>query len=402
MYNYSSVIRSVGGIKSSPKEILSPLAVPQRRLLLGPGPSNLSPRVIKALSNPLLGHMHPETFKLMDEIKAGLQYAFQTENRLTLAISASGHSGMEACLANLLETGDRILIVKGGLWGERAENMSKRLGARVRTLNTELGVAFTLDQLEIAIDQWKPSVVFLAHSESSTALKQPLIGIGDICHRYEALLIVDTVASLGAEPFFMDAWKIDAAYTGSQKVFGAPPGLTPISFNARAEKKLFSRLTKVKSFYWDMIELGNYWNCFNEPVRRYHHTISATLLYGLREGLAQLIEEGLETSWKRHATAAKKLVEGLQSRELQLYIREPEHRLSTITSVVIPLGIDYKLVLRRLLEKWDIEISGGLGPTVGKIFRIGLMGINAREEVVDRFLIALDEVLTFAKMHSQL
>ncbi|XP_044586347.1 alanine--glyoxylate aminotransferase isoform X2 [Cotesia glomerata] len=390
------MIKKAGGLKPVSNELLQPMKVP-KRLLLGPGPSNLSERVIKAISNPLLGHMHLETFKMMDDIKAGLQYAFQTNNRLTLAISATGHSGMEASLANLLEPTDTILIIKAGLWGERAQEMAKRIGARVEILEIALGVAATLEEFEAAMIKYKPAVVFLTHSESSTGLKQPLIGFGDVVRRHDALLIVDAVASLGGEPFFMDAWKIDAAYTGSQKVIGAPPGLTPISFNERAERKLFLRKTKSPVFYWDMEELGNYWNCFSEPVRRYHHTISATLVYGLREGLAQLAEEGLEASWHRHKIAAKKLQEGLKARKLEFFVKEPENRLNTITAIVVPPGVDPQLVTGRMMKKWNIEIAGGLGPTSGKIFRIGLMGINANLLIVDKLLQALDEVLSFAR-----
>ncbi|XP_057322235.1 alanine--glyoxylate aminotransferase [Microplitis mediator] len=402
MQNYVSIIKNNGGIKPVSDELLLPLIVPQKRLLLGPGPSNLSERVIRAISNPLVGHMHAETFKMMDDIKAGLQYVFQTNNRLTLAISASGHSGMEACLANLLEPTDTILIIKAGLWGERAQEMSERLGAHVETLTIPLGSAVTHQQFESAMKKFKPAVVFLTHSESSTGLKQPLIGFGDIVRRYEALLIVDAVASLGGEPFFMDAWKIDAAYTGSQKVIGAPPGLTPISLNSRAERKLLLRKNKVPVFYWDMKELGNYWNCFKEPVRRYHHTISATLVYGLREGLAQLAEEGLESSWQRHAVAAKKLREGFEARGLELFVKEPENRLNTITAIVVPPGVDCQFVTRRMMEKWNIEIAGGLGPTAGKIFRIGLMGTNANLKNVDDVLHALDDVLKYSTRHSRL
>ncbi|CAG5089737.1 Similar to AGXT: Serine--pyruvate aminotransferase [Cotesia congregata] len=396
MQSYASTIKKAGGLKPVNNELLQPMKVP-KRLLLGPGPSNLSERVIKAISNPLLGHMHLETFKMMDDIKAGLQYAFQTNNRLTLAISATGHSGMEASLANLLEPTDTILIIKAGLWGERAQEMAKRIGAHVEILEIALGVAATLEEFEAAMIKYKPAVVFLTHSESSTGLKQPLIGFGDVVRRHDALLIVDAVASLGGEPFFMDAWKIDAAYTGSQKVIGAPPGLAPISFNERAERKLFLRKTKSPVFYWDMEELGNYWNCFSEPVRRYHHTISATLVYGLREGLAQLAEEGLEASWYRHKLAAKKLQEGLKARKLEFFVKEPENRLNTITAIVVPPGVDPQLVTRRMMKKWNIEIAGGLGPTSGKIFRIGLMGINANLLIVDKLLQALDEVLSFAR-----
>lgn len=377
-----------------PREVLEQLQLPVKTLT-GPGPSNCSERVLRALGHQLLGHLHPETCQLMDEIKAGLQYAFQTRNRLTLALSTSGHGGMEACLGNLLEPGDTVLIAKAGLWGSRAADMAERIGASVQFLETEPGVGFTLAQLEQALERHRPAAVFVVHAESSTGMKQPLIGVGDLAHKYNAVLIVDAVASLGGEPFFMDGWGIDAVYTGSQKVLGAPPGLTPLSFSQRAEQKLFNRRTKVPVYYWDLTILGDYWACFGNP-RVYHHTASATLIYGLREALAQLCEEGLRASWSRHAAAAASLSRGLELRGLRSYVKIPQYRLSTVIAVELPAGVDGGLVSLRAMEKYKVEISGGLGPTVGKIWRIGLMGINATPGHVELILNALDEGLSHA------
>ncbi|XP_015110194.1 serine--pyruvate aminotransferase, mitochondrial isoform X1 [Diachasma alloeum] len=401
-FDYSDLINKSGGLKSPPAELLQPLVVPQGRMLFSPGPSNCSPRVLEALRNPVIGHLHAEILKMMDEIKLGIKYAFQTDSRLTLAISAAGHAGMEACLGNLLEPGETVLIVKGGIWGDRAADMATRVGAHVELLTTELGVAFTLDELEVALKRFRPTVVFCTHAESSTGLKQPLMGVGDLVRKYDALLIVDTVASLGGDPFFMDAWSIDAVYTGSQKVLGAPPGITPVSFGPRAEKKILSRKFKVPVYYWDMKLLGNYWSCFDEPQRNYHHTISATLVYGLREGLAQLAEEGLENSWRRHQKAAEFLRKGLTKLGVKFFVDNPDHRTNTVTSFCLPEGVDGRVVIRRCLERFNVEISGGLGPTAGRLCRIGTMGVNANPERIAVALRALEEAVNFAKSQSKL
>ncbi|XP_076760798.1 alanine-glyoxylate aminotransferase [Xylocopa sonorina] len=378
--------------KEPPKVLGTKLQLPVKTLT-GPGPTNCSKRVLQSLQNQVLGHLHPEICQLMDEIKAGLQYVFQTKNRLTLALSASGHGGMEACLVNLLEPGDSILVVKCGIWGERAADMATRIGACVNLLETEHDTPVTLEQMRTALEQYKPVVVFMVQAESSTGLKQPIEGFGDLVHRYNALLIVDTVASLCGEPFFMDSWDVDVTYTGSQKVLGAPPGLAPISFSLRAEQKLFRRKTKPFSFYWDLTILGVYWKCFDIEDRVYHHTISATLLYGLREGLAEIAKQGLQASWIRHAQAAARLRKGLELRGLRSYVKIPRYRLSTVISIELPSGVDDKIVVQRAMEKYKVEISRGLGPTAGKILRIGLLGINAAPEKVDLVLRVLDDVL---------
>ncbi|KAJ8680114.1 hypothetical protein QAD02_015901 [Eretmocerus hayati] len=377
--------------------LLRPLQLPQR-ILTGPGPSNCSERVLQALHHQLLGHMHPEILQLMDEIKAGLRYAFQTTNKLTLAISASGHAGMEAAIGNLLEPGDKILIAKAGHWGDRAADISTRLGIHVDFLETDLGVVFSNEELETALSKYKPKAVFVTHSESSTGMKQPLQGVGDIVHKHGAVLIVDAVASLGAEPFFADAWAVDVVYTGSQKVLGAPPGITPITFSPIAQKMLESRKRPVPVYYWDMTELGRYWGCFGEgEPRPYHHTISSTLVCALREALAQLVEEGLNESWARHSRVRDKLHEGLHRRGYQLFVPKPENRLNTVTAIKLPQNADQKLLVRYAMDRYNVEISGGLGPTAGKILRVGFMGMNATPGHVDLVLRALDEAVE----HSQ-
>ncbi|OAD62061.1 Serine--pyruvate aminotransferase, mitochondrial [Eufriesea mexicana] len=363
--------------KKPPEVLRNKLQLPVKTLT-GPGPTNCSKRVLQSLQNQVLGHLHPEVCQLMDEIKAGLQYVFQTRNRLTLALSTSGHGGIEASLTNLLEPGETILIVKCGIWGERAADMANRIGANVKVIQTEHTKAVTLEELEIALVLYRPVAVFMVHAESSTGLKQPLEGF---------------VASLCGEPFFMDSWGIDVTYTGSQKVLGAPPGLSPISFSPRAEQKLFQRKTKPLSYYLDLTMLGAYWKCFDNENRVYHHTISATLLYALREALAEIAEEGLQALWIRHAAAAARLRKGLELRGLRSYVKIPQYQLSTVISIELPPGVDDTIIVQRAMEKYKVEVSKGLGPTVGKILRIGLLGINATPRKVDLVLLALDEGL---------
>ncbi|XP_076647271.1 alanine-glyoxylate aminotransferase [Halictus rubicundus] len=378
--------------KAPPKELLTKLQIPVKTLT-GPGPTNCSQRVLQALQNQVLGSLDPEIWQVLDDIKAGLQYVFQTKNRLTLVVSAAGHGGMETCLDNLLEPGDKIVIVKSGYWGERVADIVSRIGAHVEFIETGYQRSATLEEVEAALKEHRPVALFMVQAESSTGLKQPLEGVGDLVHKYDALLIVDTVASLGGEPFFMDSWGVDAVYTGSQKALGAPPGLSPVSFSPRAEEKLFRRKTKPFSLYWDLRLLGVYWKCFGNKDRVYHHTISSTLLYGLREALAEIAEEGLTACWSRHAAAAARLRMGLELRGLRSYVKIPRYQLSTIISVELPPGVDDRMLVQRAMQRYKVEFSRGLGPTVGKVLRIGLLQANATPATVDLALRALDEGL---------
>uniref|UniRef100_A0A8V1A3D6 Alanine--glyoxylate aminotransferase n=1 Tax=Gallus gallus TaxID=9031 RepID=A0A8V1A3D6_CHICK len=350
-----------------PRELLRPLAVPYR-LLLGPGPSNVSPRVRAAGGQQILGHMHPEVLQAMDEIKAGIQYAFQTRNRLTLAISGTGHCAMEAALLNLLEGSDTVLVGTNGIWGQRAADIARRLGAKVHELLKPPGEYFTLRDIQEGLAQHKPSLLFITHGESSTGVLQPLEGLGELCHRQGCLLLVDAVASLGGAPILMDQQGIDVLYTGSQKVLSAPPGSSPISFSERAREKMLRRKTKPPSFYLDMGCLASYWGCDGEP-RMYHHTVPISSIFCLREALAMLVE-----------LAA---------------------RLPTVTTVRVPEGYNWKDITTFLMDKHNIEISGGLGPTAGKVLRIGLMGHNATQDNVDLLLQALRDALQHCQ-HSRL
>ncbi|NXC72472.1 SPYA protein, partial [Anhinga anhinga] len=371
-----------------PQGLLRPLAVPER-LLLGPGPSNVPPRILAAGSQQLLGHMHPEVLQVMDEIKAGIQYAFQTQNRLTLAISGTGHCAMEAALLNLLEHGDTALVAVNGIWGQRAADIARSVGQQVQASpgGSHLPLCFTQ-----GLGKHKPSVLFITHGESSSGVLQPLEGLGELCHRHGCLLLVDAVASLGGAPIFMDQQEIDVLYSGSQKVLNAPPGSAPISFSERAREKMLRRKTKPTSFYLDMGWLANYWGCDGEP-RRYHHTAPINSFFSLREGLAMLVELGLESSWERHRANCAQLCQGLRNLGLELFVKEEKARLPTITTLRVPEGYDWKEITAFLMDKHAIEIAGGLGPSVGKVLRIGLMGCNSTSGNVDRVLRALQDAL---------
>ncbi|XP_045415864.1 serine--pyruvate aminotransferase [Lemur catta] len=374
-----------------PQALLKPLSVPQR-LLLGPGPSNLAPRVLAAGGLPLLGHMHKEMFQIMDEIKEGIQYVFQTRNPLTLAVSGSGHCALEAALFNLLEPGDSFLVGVNGVWGQRAADIGERIGARVHPMTKDAGGHYTLQEVEEGLAQHKPVLLFLTHGESSTGVLQPLDGYGELCHRYQCLLLVDSVASLGGAPIYMDQQGIDVLYSGAQKVLNAPPGSAPISFSDRARNKAYTRRTKPFSFYLDLKWLANIWGCDDKP-RVYHHTTPIVSLYSLRESLALLAEQGLENSWRQHREATAYLHGRLQGLGLQLFVRESATRLPTVTTVAVPAGYDWRDIVNYVMDHFGIEITGGLGPSTGKVLRIGLLGCNASRDSVDRVMEALKEAL---------
>jgi len=382
----------------TPKVFSTDMVVPNK-LLMGPGPSNYPDRVRKALSHPVLGQLHPETFKIMDDIKEGVKYLFQTNNSLTLCISASGHAGMETGFVNLIEDGDVVLIAVCGLWGERAANMAKRVGGDVRLINKKLGEPVTLQEAREHFERNRPAVFFIAHGESSTGMLQDLTGFGELCREFDCLFMVDAVITLGCVPFYADKWKIDVAYSGSQKVLNAPPGITPITFNSRALGKISSRKTLVKSYNFDIHLLGEYWDCFPGLKRIYHHTISSTLLYGLRESIAMFIEEGgLEASWENHSKVSRRLHNKLEANGLKMFLSNPKHRAPSVNAIIVPADVDGLKALGYLMQKYKIELGGGLGPTLGKIFRIGLLGHNATEELVDKTVEVLVEAISACKI----
>ncbi len=361
---------------------------PPPRLLLGPGPSNAHPRVLQAMAMPLIGHLDPRFIHLMNEIQALLRYAWQTENALTIPISGTGSAAMEATLANLVEPGDVVLVGVNGYFGERLMDMAGRYGAEVRRLEKPWGEVFTLDELRQGIEAHRPAILALVHAETSTGARQPLEGVAELCRDHDCLLLVDTVTSLGGVPLFIDAWGIDAAYSGSQKCLSCPPGIAPLTFNERAEEKLRRRKSKVANWYLDLTQVSKYWG----SERTYHHTAPISMNYAFREALRLVAEEGLEARWQRHREHAELLWQGLEELGLKCHVKK-EVRLPSLTTVRIPENVDGKKVTQFLLSEFNIEMAGGLGQLAGKVWRIGLMGYNSRKENVALLLHALKEAL---------
>ncbi|MEP0850113.1 alanine--glyoxylate aminotransferase family protein [Funiculus sociatus GB1-A4] len=366
---------------------LAPLKIPTR-LLLGPGPSNAHPAVLQAMNTPPVGHLDPAFLGLMDEIQTLLRYVWQTENPLTIAVSGTGTAAMEATIANVTEPGDVVLVGVNGYFGNRLVDMAGRYGADVRTITKPWGQVFALDELRTALETHRPAILALVNAETSTGARQPLEGVGDLCREFDCLLLVDTVTSLGGVPLFLDEWKVDLAYSCSQKGLGCPPGASPFTMSPRAVEKMQQRRTKVANWYLDMTLLSKYWG----QERTYHHTAPINLYYALREALRLIAEEGIENCWMRHQKNVEYLWEGLEDLGLTMHV-EREFRLPTLTTVCIPEGLDGKAIARQLLMEHNIEIGGGLGELAGKVWRVGLMGFNSRPESVDRLLEALRQVL---------
>jgi alanine-glyoxylate transaminase/serine-glyoxylate transaminase/serine-pyruvate transaminase len=358
------------------------------RLLLGPGPANVHPRVLAAMSTPPVGHLDPSFLALMNEVKDLLRYAWQTDNELTIAVSGTGSAAMEATLANVVEPGDVVLVGVKGYFGHRLVDMAGRYGAEVHKLTKPWGEVFSLEEIKAGLEKHRPTVLTLVHAETSTGVRQPLEGIAELCRQYDCLLLVDTVTSLGGVPLFIDAWGIDLAYSCSQKGLGCPPGASPFTMSPRAVEKLHNRRTPVANWYLDMGLLTKYWG----EERVYHHTAPINMNYGLREALRLVAEEGLEQRWQRHQANAELLWEGLEELKLVCHV-DKEFRLPTLTTVRIPEGVDGKAVARKLLDEYNLEIAGGLGELAGQVWRIGLMGYNSRPENVLLILEALAQVL---------
>jgi alanine-glyoxylate transaminase/serine-glyoxylate transaminase/serine-pyruvate transaminase len=359
---------------------LAPIATPDR-LLLGPGPSNAHPKVLEALSRTPIGHLDPLYIELMAEVQELLRYVWQTDNRLTLPMSGTGSAAMEATLANTIEPGDTVLVAVKGYFGLRLVDMAQRYRANVVTIERPWGEAFSLAELEEAVSTHRPAILAMVHAETSTGVCQPMDGIGDLCRRHDCLLLLDTVTSLGAVPLFLDAWKVDLAYSCSQKGLSCPPGLGPFSMGQRAEAKLAARTDKVPNWYLDVSLLNKYWG----SDRTYHHTAPVNMNFGLREALRLLADEGLENAWARHRRNAERLWQGLERLGLELHVPE-ELRLPTLTTVRIPEGVDGKAFSQHLLNRYGIEVGGGLGALAGQVWRVGLMGYNSTPENVDRLL----------------
>ncbi len=374
-------------INNTQKLQLSPLDTPSR-LLLGPGPSNAHPTVLKAMNTAPVGHLDPAFLTLMDEIQSLLRYTWQTNNPMTIAVSGTGSAAMEATIANAVEPGDVVLIGVAGYFGNRLVDMAGRYGADVRTMTKPWGQVFSLDEIKHQLNTHRPAILALVNAETSTGARQPLEGVGELCREVGCLLLVDTVTSLGGVPLFLDEWGVDLAYSCSQKGLGCPPGASPLTISPRAMSKIQQRRTKVANWYLDATLLQKYWG----QERTYHHTAPINLYYALRESLRLMAEEGLENCWKRHQENAEYLWDKLEGLGLSLHV-EKDFRLPTLTTVRIPQGVDGKAISQKLLNEYNIEIGGGLGELKGQVWRVGLMGFNSQKENVDRLIEVLQKVL---------
>jgi len=366
-------------------------ATEPRRILMGPGPSNCHPSVLEAMSQPLLGHLDPDFLAIMDETQTLLRQVMGTTNRLTLPVSGTGSAGMETCLCNLVEPGDRALVCINGVFGTRMADIVGRLGGELHTVEAEWGKPVDPQAVAAAVARVNPKVVAIVHAETSTGVLQPIEEISRIAHEAGALLLVDAVTSLGGAPVETDAWEIDAVYSGTQKCLSCPPGLAPVSFSERAVAALDARKSKVPSWYLDMSMVRKYWG----SDRTYHHTAPISMIYALNQALKVIMDEGLQARFERHRLNHRALVAGVEAMGLSMLV-EPAYRLPMLNAVCIPDGVDDRAVRAALLKKHRIEIGGGLGPLAGKIWRIGLMGHSCTQENVLRLLGALEEILSAA------
>ena len=363
---------------------------PAERILLGPGPSPVPQRVLRALGAPTLGHLDPQYLAIMDETCDMLRQVFRTKNPLTFPVSGTGMAGMECIAVNLIEPGDEVTVCVNGVFGGRMKDTMERCGATVHTVEAAWGDTIPHDRIAAVLNQYpRTKLVGIIHAETSTGAHQSLQGLSELVHSQGALLVVDAVTSLGGHDLCVDDWGIDAIYSGTQKCLSCPPGLAPVSFGERALARIDSRRTKPQSWYLDVSMLRKYY-LEGDGTRVYHHTAPVNMTYALREALAIVMEEGLENRIARHAAMHQRLRAGLEAMGLA-YI--PKHSLHTLNCVGIPAGADDATVRRRLLNEYGIEIGAGLGPMAGKAWRIGLMGHGATVRNVDLVLTALREVL---------
>jgi alanine-glyoxylate transaminase/serine-glyoxylate transaminase/serine-pyruvate transaminase len=361
---------------------------PSLRLLLGPGPSEPHPRVLRAQAVNLLGHLDPEFLQIMTDTQDMLRQVFRTKNEFTFPVSGTGMAGMECVVANLLEPGDPMVVCAAGFFGKRMADLARRAGGNVTVVQGEWGDAISLEKIEAALTQHRPKVLGIVHGETSTGVLQPIDQLGKLCHRHGVLLAVDTVTSLATAPVEVDAWELDAVYSGSQKGLGCPPGLAPVTFSARAVDAIKARQRPVQSYYLDAVELMKYWG----KERFYHHTAPISSVYALREGLRVVLEEGLEARWARHVKHWRALKAGLTALGLPYLAKEP-YQLPALSAVRIPDGVDDLTIRKRLATEFGIEIGGGLGAFKGKLWRIGLMGHGSRAGNVLTLLAALEKCL---------
>ena len=363
---------------------------PPQRILLGPGPSSVHPRVLQAMTKPVVGHLDPAFFQVMDEVCDMLRQVYHTDNFWTLPMSSTGTGAMEAACVNILEPGDTMVVCNNGFFGDRLGEIARRCGAEVHVVDTTWGQPVDVQGLARELKKHpKVKAVGVVHAETSTGVLTPLPEIVELAHQHGALVIADAVTSLGGHEMRIDDWGIDVCYSATQKCLGAPPGLAPISFGARAMEAIDSRSTKVQSFYFNLQGLEGYWS----QTRAYHHTSPISMTYALRESLRMMMEEGVDNRIARHARVAAALRAGLEAIGVDL-LAPPGSRLNPLTAALVPEGIDDATVRRTLLDDYNIEIGGGLGDLKGKVWRIGLMGDSAREINVFALLSALEVILS--------
>jgi alanine-glyoxylate transaminase/serine-glyoxylate transaminase/serine-pyruvate transaminase len=364
---------------------------PPVRTLMGPGPSDVHPRVLEALSRPTIGHLDPAFIRMMDELKELLQYAFQTRNAMTMPVSAPGSAGMETCFVNLVEPGDKVVVCQNGVFGGRMKENVERCGGIAVMVEDSWGDAIDINKLEDALKVHDDArIVAMVHAETSTGAQSDVATLVKLAHEHDCLTIVDTVTSLGGTPVNVDEWGIDAIYSGSQKCLSCTPGIAPVSFNEPALEKVRNRQTRVQSWFMDLNLVMGYWG--EGAKRAYHHTAPINALYALHEALLILKEEGLEEAWARHRKNHLALRAGLEAMGLSFIVKEPD-RLPQLNAVTIPAGVDDATVRSRLLNEYNLEIGAGLGALAGKVWRIGLMGHASRAENILLCVGALESVL---------
>jgi len=358
------------------------------RMLFGPGPSEVAPSVLEAMSHPVVGHLDPAFVSLLDEIGSMLRSVFRTTNDVTFAVSGTGSAGMEMALVNVLEPGDRAVIGVAGVFGERMAEIARRCGARVDTVEAAWGSPIDPQAVGRALDGAPAKLVGFVHAETSTGMRQPVDEIARLARERDALVVVDAVTSLAGIPLLVDEWGLDVCYSGTQKCLSVPPGLAPITFSPRAMAAIASRAAPVRSWYLDVSLITKYWGA----ERMYHHTAPISMLYALHEGLRLVLDEGLEVRWERHETLGAELQARLVALGFELLAAEG-YRLPQLTAAALPDGRDERTLRRRLLDEHGIEVGGGLGAFAGRAWRIGLMGESCRKEKLDRLLEAIESVI---------
>ncbi|MBC5831660.1 pyridoxal-phosphate-dependent aminotransferase family protein [Vibrio metschnikovii] len=369
--------------------------IPPRRILMGPGPSDISPQVLQALSRPTVGHLDPLFIRMMDELKQLLQYAFQTQNEFTIAVSAPGSAGMEACFVNLVEPGDKVIVCRNGVFGERMRENAVRCGGQVVVIDDEWGKPVSIEKVAATLAEHSDAkILAFVHAETSTGACSDAQALSQLAKQYGMLTIVDAVTSLGGVPLLVDEWQLDAVYSGSQKCLSCVPGLSPLTFSPAAIDKIHARTTPIQSWFLDQSLVLGYWS--GASKRSYHHTAPVNSLYALHEALLLLQQEGLDNAWDRHRRMHNILKQGLEALGLTFVVDEAS-RLPQLNTVYIPQGVDDTALRDYLLNHYNLEIGAGLGSLAGKAWRIGLMGYAARPENIALCLKALQDGLALQR-----